>query len=125
DLKELIEAGRDKLSSKVSVIGFCAILGEDEAFGVPSNKVFSARFPLRNKPLVEGEQIRDWGLKTENSVIFPYDSEIAFNLDDDQSRYLWPLRTQLWGRNTFGKQTYKDAGRHFAEYHQIPVDRNK
>jgi hypothetical protein len=125
DLKELIEAGRDKLSSKVSVIGFCAILGEDEAFSVPSSKVVPARFPLKNKPLVEGEQIRDWGLKTENSVIFPYDSEISFNLDDDQSRYLWPLRTQLWGRNTFGKQTFKDAGRHFAEYHQIPVDRNK
>ena len=39
-------------------------------------------------------------------------------------KWWWPLRTRLWARATFGKQSYREAGRHFGEYHQIPKERN-
>lgn len=125
DLKGLLETDNGQLASRVSVIGFGAILGEDEAFGIPSTKVSSAQFPLQNRPLVEGDQVRDWDLCSSTTVLFPYNKHIELSVDEQQARYLWPLRSQLWARNTFGKQTYKAAGRHFAEYHQIPTDRNK
>lgn len=125
DLKALIEGDHVSLSSKIAVIGFGAILGEDEAFGVPSEKVSASRFPCRNRSLVEGDLVRDWSLVSGTKVLFPYDNEIALEVDFEQERYLWPYRAQLWSRNTFGKLTYKEAGRHYSEYHQIPVGRNK
>ncbi|EAZ99554.1 BREX-2 system adenine-specific DNA-methyltransferase PglX [Marinobacter sp. ELB17] len=125
ELKEFIEAEKARLGSIVSLIGFGAILGEDDAFGVPHEKVGSVSFPLQNRPLVEGDQVRDWALGSVTAVIFPYDHDINLSIDRGQKKYLWPLRTQLWSRKTFGEKTYKEAGRHFAEYHQIPVGRNK
>ncbi|MBR9910595.1 MAG: BREX-2 system adenine-specific DNA-methyltransferase PglX [Gammaproteobacteria bacterium] len=125
ELKELIEADNERLSSKIDVNGFGAILGEDEIFGVPKARVLSCRFPSRNRPLVEGEQVRDWSLNASTMVFFPYDLDINFSITFDQERYVWPLRTNLWARNTFGNMTYRAAGRHFAEYHQIPKERNK
>ncbi|TXH88798.1 MAG: BREX-2 system adenine-specific DNA-methyltransferase PglX [Pseudomonas sp.] len=125
DLKAIIEGDHTPLSAKVTAIGFGAILGEDEAFGVPTGKLSACRFPKRRRPLIEGDLLRDWVLQSANTVLFPYTPEIALEVDSEQEKYLWPLRVQLWGRNTFGKLSYKDAGRHYAEYHQIPVERNK
>jgi hypothetical protein len=126
DLKTLLESETKKiLSSEISVIGFGAILGEDDAFGIPVEKVASSRFPATRRPLIEGEFVRDWGLSSATTVLFPYDDKIMFGLCDESLKYLWPLRTPLWSRNTFGKQTYKGAGRSYAEYHQIPVERNQ
>ncbi|MBN8431454.1 BREX-2 system adenine-specific DNA-methyltransferase PglX [Microbulbifer salipaludis] len=125
ELKDLIERGRERLLSRIDINGFGAILGEDEAFAVPSNKLSSCRFPKKYRLLVEGDQVRDWSLNASKAVFFPYDSEILFSISREQERYAWPLRTILWARNTFGKKTYKASGRHFAEYHQIPRERNK
>jgi len=125
DLKALIEGDHIPLSERVMVIGFGAILGEDEAFGAPTRKLSACRFPQRKRPLVEGDLVRDWMLDSGTTVLFPYNNDIALEVDSEQKQYLWPLRAQLWARNTFGKLTYRDAGRHYAEYHQIPVERNK
>ena len=125
ELKKLVEHNRRMLESKVDVIGFGAILGEDEAFGVPSEKVTSVNFPACQRPLVEGDKVRDWNLQPATTVLFPYSPKIEFCIDESQTQYLWPLRTNLWARNTFGKHTYRNAGRHYAEYHQIPRERNK
>lgn len=126
DLKLLLEGSADTpLSANILVIGFGAILGEDEAFGVPESRNSCTNLPEPNRPLVEGELVRDWSLDSETTVLFPYDDDISFELTDGIVRYLWRLRSVLWSRNTFGKQTYKEAGRSFAEYHQIPVDRNR
>lgn len=125
DLKAIIEGNCSLLSAKISVIGFGAILGEDEAFGIPARKLNACRFPLRRRQLVEGELVRDWSLSSATTVLFPYTEAISLQVDAEQHKYLWPLRTQLWARNTFGKLSYRDAGRHYAEYHQIPADRNR
>jgi hypothetical protein len=125
DLKAIIEADCSLLLAKISVIGFGAILGEDEAFGIPVRKLNACRFPLRRRQLVEGELVRDWSLSSATTVLFPYTETISLQVDTEQDKYLWPLRTQLWARNTFGNLNYRSAGRHYAEYHQIPADRNR
>ncbi|MGV0053642.1 BREX-2 system adenine-specific DNA-methyltransferase PglX [Stutzerimonas sp. 381-2] len=125
ELKALIDGEHVTLSSKVKSIGFGAILGEDEAFGVPTCRLNACRFPRSNRQLVEGDLVRDWALCSATTVIFPYNAEIDLEVDQEQTKYLWPIRSQLWARKTFGKLSYKDAGRHYAEYHQIPVERNK
>ncbi len=125
DLKQIIESGKIALEEKIALIGFGAILGEDEAFGVPSSRLRAINLPSQSRPLVEGEQVRDWSLGYTTVILFPYDNNIVLKITRDVEEFLWPLRSLLWQRNTFGNQTYKDAGRSYAEYHQIPVDRNK
>jgi hypothetical protein len=125
ELKELFEAKSASLDEFIDVIGFGAILGEDEAFGVPVEKVSCTHFPNNRRPLIEGNQVRDWVLNSATTVLYPYSEKVEFAIDLQQNQYLWPLRTNLWSRNTFGKHTYKAAGRHFGEYHQIPRERNQ
>ena len=68
--------------------------------------------------------MRDWALRSRTVVIFPYSNEIVFRPEELMLKWWWPLRTRLWARATFGKQSYREAGRHFGEYHQIPRERN-
>jgi len=125
DLKIYVENEKDTLSSRADVIGFGAILGEDDLFEMPLGRVSCSRFPKERKYLVNGDQVRDWSLNLSSSVIFPYDSSIDYSRSKDIDNYLWPYRNLLWNRKTFSKETYKDAGKGFYEYHQIPVGRNK
>jgi hypothetical protein len=126
ELKEFLEESADKkLKDFIDVIGFGAILGEDEAFGIPPEKIKACRLPEHYRPLIEGELVRDWQLESQITVLFPYDKDIELLDNPEIKRWLWPLRTVLWSRGTFGKQTYKDAGRTYYEYHQIPKERNK
>jgi len=125
ELKAEIEEDREALNSYIDLIGFGAILGEDDAFGVPAQKTGATSLPSTNRPLIEGEYIRDWSASYSTIVLFPYDKDINFDLSADARQFLWPLRTLLWQRQTFGKQTYKEAGKAYAEYHQIPAERNR
>ena len=124
-LKQFIEDNSTStLSEKVEVIGFGAVLGEDDAFTIPTELVRSQHVPYRVRNLVEGDLVRDWTLNSRTTVMFPYTDEIEYEPEDTMLTRWWPLRTTLWARATFGKQTYREAGRHFGEYHQIPKERN-
>ena len=124
-LKMLIEHNSaDTLAQHVDVIGFGAILGEDDAFGVPVEAVRSSKIPHQRRRLVEGDLVRNWSLRSRTTVVFPYSDEIDFQPDESMLKWWWPLRTRLWNRATFGNQPYHEAGRHFGEYHQIPKERN-
>jgi hypothetical protein len=126
ELKEYLEEiAVDRLNSKVLCIGFSAILGEDEIFGEPSSSPRLRTLPKDNKrPIVEGDKVRDWTLDWDTTVLFPYDREL--NLVDESvvRSWLWPMRSLLWQRNDFSKKSYRNAGRKYWEYHQIPVERN-
>ncbi|MCB1053328.1 MAG: BREX-2 system adenine-specific DNA-methyltransferase PglX, partial [Acidobacteria bacterium] len=104
-------------------IGFGAILGEDDAFTARINSIKSSLI----KPLVPGEVIRDWVLATCLSVIFPYDEQNDFKLVPLEHlpfpERFWKLRTYLFDRKDFSKKTYREIGRPYFEYHQIPTKR--
>ena len=127
ELKELLEASsKNRLEMLVDCIGFSAILGEDEAFGDPPNSQRLRILPNENRrPLIEGEQLRDWSLTWQTEALFPYNSLISLVEEIVVHKWLWPLRTTLYSRPDFSKKTYREAGRNYWEYHQIPVERNQ
>jgi hypothetical protein len=127
ELKEAIEAAASKsLGTLCDSIGFGAILGEDDAFGRAVGAPALASLPSELKrPLVEGDLVRDWSLRSRTEVLFPYSPSIELVNEDVVSERLWPLRTVLRNRADFSKKTYAEAGRPYWEYHQIPVDKNR
>ena len=127
ELKEQLEENAAKrLGTLVNCIGFGAILGEDEAFGDPiSSPRMRLLPPTHRRVVVEGDQVRDWRALPRIEVLFPYTNDIQLCSEDVIHKWFWPLRTVLWGRNDFSKSSYRDCGRPYWEYHQIPVDRNR
>jgi type I restriction-modification system DNA methylase subunit len=127
ELKEQIEgAGENELAGLQDCIGFGAIMGEDDAFGSPRGSTRVRSLPTGHaRPLVEGEFVRDWGLTWETDVLFPYSEAIELCEEAEVFRWLWQLRTILSLRSDFSNRTYKECGRAYWEYHQIPVERNR
>ena len=125
-LKAIENAGIEKLNSIATEIGFGAILGEDAAFILGKTNADSRRdagIPIR--PLVLGDDVRDWTHHDTTEVIFPYDKGINLLGESVIESGFWPLRSYLWARNVFGGQTFRQAGRGFWEYHQMPVERSR
>ncbi len=127
DLKSLLdERGQTILGDLVVSVGPGVILGEDEAFGAPSysNRIRALPGALK-RPLVEGQSVRDWSLVSLTSVLFPYNDKIELLAHETILRWLWAFRAVLEARKDFSNKTYRECGRPYWEYHQIPVDRNR
>ena len=127
ELKELIEDGASRsLGDLTESIGFGAILGEDDAFGIPEACRNRNSLPDQHlRPLIEGEYIRDWSFSSSTLVVFPYDKDINLVTDNAILDFLWPSRIVLGSRADFSKRSYAEVGRPHWEYHQIPIDRNR
>ncbi len=125
-LEAVNSASTSILQSNVTAIGFGSILGEDDAFMLSSSKSDLRRTSfIRVMPLVEGDTVRDWHVTPVTEVMFPYNTEIELCAEKDLDDTLWLLRTHLALRNDFGGRTYRDAGRDYWTYHQIPIERNR
>lgn len=125
-LEAIVANSESLLSNHVTEIGFGAILGEDDAFMLANSASDERRAENPNTlPLVEGEVIRDWDVTPATEVLFPYDDSITLRAETPIIDALWPLRTILWARNDFSRQRYRDAGRAYWSYHQIPQERNR
>lgn len=127
DVKAAIDnAGSSSVAEFANSIGFGAILGEDDAFSAPlSAPGFRMLTPNQRRPLVEGDRVRDWALVSSTAIYFPYSAEIELISCSQVWDGLWALRTLLWDRNAFSRRSYRDEGRTYWEYHQIPVERNR
>lgn len=127
ELKEQLDASGILLFRDViDTIGFGAVLGEDDAFELPKSPYLKKKIqPELYRKLVVGDAIRDWHINILSEIIFPYTSKIILRDLHEVERYLWRCRALLEGRKDFSNQTYREAGRPYWEYHQIPVERNK
>jgi hypothetical protein len=69
--------------------------------------------------------VRDWNLTVTDIVFAPYsDSGLMPEFEMATAmRWLWPMRTTLGGRITFGRTTYAEEGRPWWGWHQVTVDR--
>ncbi|TDQ53762.1 BREX-2 system adenine-specific DNA-methyltransferase PglX [Actinorugispora endophytica] len=120
--------GNSKLDGLVERIGFYGDTHADEAFTLP--KTISVGLRARDEwfafPSSRGEDVRDWGAKEEDFVVFPYGSTknplLAHEIGQSFIRRFWGFRTTLWGRGTFGGGTYLSSGRLWWEWHQLPKD---
>jgi len=123
----VVEAAAVKtLAAVAPIIGRVGATSADDIF-VSNRKAF-ARQNVSNdesRPLVTGEDIRDWTVADANSVIFLYSTEGLKALLQSMGayRWLWPCRTILWSRATFSDGSYREAGRTWWEWHQVALDR--
>ena len=132
-LKALVEDGCEnrldgfvKVERGKPVIGFCAVLGEDEAFSRPLHHHALSKIEHEHKRLTaRGDDIRDWEIHPCEQVMFPYDESIELIEVPSILKSLWELRGSLEGRSDYGDKSYKQSGRTFWEYHQIPKSRNQ
>jgi|HubBroStandDraft_1064217.scaffolds.fasta_scaffold00063_37 hypothetical protein len=127
DIQSAIERGsKCRLGELTTSIGFYQDTHADDAFVQPTN--FFRRYSLLDyaRPQVRGDGCRDWSCSADESILFPYDSDLvqfASLPNTPPLGWFWSLRTALWNRTTFGGGTYQTAGRPWYDFHQFPTAR--
>lgn len=113
------------LSSLGPSVGVVAISAEDDVFIRPLDawgRGGVATDYLR--PMVAGDGCRDWVVESPEAALFPYDLDGLVDIGALGSlTALWPYRTGLWARQTFGGDSYRMAGRTWWEWHQTTLAR--
>ncbi|SHE75311.1 hypothetical protein SAMN02745148_01048 [Modicisalibacter ilicicola DSM 19980] len=113
EAKMSIENGSSsKLGSAIVDLGRSTHTGEDHVFYLPPKSLKTQGLLEYSVPLIEGEQIRDWGIDGGLWSILPYyqdSGRVMLDLSDSLSRYLWGYKTILKNRKDFG-QYIEDRG---------------
>lgn len=127
DLKNVLDDGAtQKLAAAVRLVGVMGMTNIDDAFLAPREAFARKRVePDLVRFLVTGELVRDYGINSGDSVFFPYNSHGLLDIHEFPGAYkwVWPVRTEAWNRATFSKNTYREDGRTWWEWHQIGLDR--
>jgi hypothetical protein len=128
DLKALLEArAKTVLGEVVESIGFMCITKQDDVFSQPAGTFDRWNIERQyQRSFVIGEMIRDWTLDGELTIFFPYDPLTKIRqLSQAVLRPLWPFKAILDGRAVFGGKTFREAGKYWYEYGQIPQGRTE
>lgn len=129
DLKEAIESvGIATFGIYTTAMGFFGISAADEVMLADVNSFRRRGVETDHmRPLISGDEVRDWCATSELYTLFPYDADGLRPIDETRGahRWLWPCRTFLGSRTTFAKRTYFEEGRSWWEWHQIALDRIK
>ncbi len=129
DVKESIEAvSTETFSKKTIAMGFFGISAADEVMLADKASLFRRGVePERLRPMISGDELRDWSASPQFHAIFPYDNEKLLPISDSEGahRWLWPTKAYLGARTTFSKRTYIEEGRPWWEWHQIALERIK
>ena len=127
DLKETIEAvGTETFGSKTTAMGFFGISAADEIMLADHASLLRRGVEAeRLRPVISGDEVRDWASAPQFFALFPYDTEQLLPIESSEGahRWLWPARALLGARVTFSKRTYQEEGRPWWEWHQIALDR--
>ncbi|HEY5375205.1 MAG TPA: BREX-2 system adenine-specific DNA-methyltransferase PglX [Polyangiaceae bacterium] len=125
DLKALIEHRASARLGELATLGVGGMSNADDVFicdtGHSPRRGISASVV---RALAIGEEVRDWSHSRTIEVYFPYDNDLLLVEPKGSTlRFLWPYRTTLWARATFGGGTYRSDGRKWWQWHQVTVDR--
>ena len=119
-------AARFRIGEIARRVGVFGIMGADEAMILEESFLLRRELEQTNvRPLVVGEQVRDFSLSEGRLAWFPYDEHHQLRplaAASSWERYLWPMRTELGNRSTFSGGTYISDGRPWYEWHQLPKD---
>jgi hypothetical protein len=114
------------LGSLVGFIGYTGQTNADPAF-LASPADFRRRRvdPAFVRQFVNGEAVRDFVIGQSASSIFPYNERGLQHINGSPGalKWLWPSRTVTWARATFSKNTYRQEGRTWWEWHQVALSR--
>ena len=127
ELKQYIDSGCQLTLRQFSdAAGFLGMSHADDVMVAPL--LVFIRHSLEKKmfrPLIIGESVRNWCITISDAAFFPYDDKHLLDLADftHASRFLFPYRSILRTRATFGGGTYLSEGRPWWEWHQIALQR--
>lgn len=128
ELKEQLEEYVAKtLEQQVISVGFASFSGEDDVFIAPRG-TFS-RFAIPSsliRPLVKGENVRDWSILSDEEALCPYDQSTHKPLDYGsiaEVRHLWMARTLLFKTKGFGNKSKTETGSNWWEWFRWIPDR--
>lgn len=118
------EAARGTLCRVSSEVGFGAVTREDDAYRVSTAVCLRHGISKEQiRPLVAGEEVRDWGINDPTAAIWPYDPEsLEAVVREPVLRFLWPWRAQLSSRIAYGL-TQIQRGLAWHEYSMFFRDR--
>ncbi len=117
---------RDFLSADV---GFMFVIGRNDIFMLSPGTARRLRLSASVfKALNVGDEIRNYELRGQEVVIFPYQPDtlklLKFAKASPEGRYFACFEQELSDRPTFGG-TFGEDGRAPYQYHQLPVERAK
>lgn len=114
--------GNRSVTREVRELGVFGMTNADEAMLAPRSALVRRGVELDyTKPLIVGDAVRDWSVVEGDFALFPYQDGdlVAITSMPGLAAWLWPTRTVLGNRATFGKSTYFDEGRPWWEWHQV------
>lgn len=125
ELKQTLDEAGDQFRSILrSTPGFMSICGYDGAAVGP--KFSLIRHGVEKsavRPLIRGEDARDWRVNVLEEAFFPYVDRTDEVIRDESLpgalHRFWLLRSTLEKRHTFSGITFREAGRHWWEWHQL------
>jgi hypothetical protein len=120
--------GSRLVTREVRELGVFGMTNADEAMLSPRSALVRRGVePDYVKPLIVGDAVRDWTVEAGDFALFPYqgDELVALQVMPRLATWLWPARTVLGNRATFGKSTYFDEGRPWWEWHQVAPRRGR
>ena len=120
-LKDTIESNGTPLIQFVHSIGIAAVTGEDDLFIVGSRDA-SERHHLESvRPLVTGNEVRDWLLESTQCALWSYDDSFVAREPNGlrgHLEYMWPYRTSISRRKRFGIPIL-DRGMEWHEWQEL------
>ena len=129
-LIRVVERGSNtRLGQHCLAIGFVCITKQDDVF-VQDHAVLH-RFDIKEserRSFGIGEEVRNWSHSSTLEVLFPYRDDLTTRTECEflsSLQFMWPFREDLYSRKVFGGQTYREAGKPWYEFGQIPVERFK
>lgn len=125
-LKDVNGANSRTLGAVAESLGIVCFTLEDDVYVLPAAAI--RRWRIRQaRPMVLGDQLRDWTHAIETIAIFPYDRTFApIDVDEEQSdllRVMWPYRTNLSSSKMFGGVTKVDFGLKWTEYGRLTASK--
>lgn len=127
-LDNLEEAGVSRLRDKVVRVGLFGDSHSDTAMVVRPGYPRRLHLPEALFPeTVGGEDVRDYRATSRSRAWFPYDQSHGLRPESELLaglKNLWPYKTELGNRSTFGGGTYFSEGQSWYSWHQLPRDKD-
>ncbi|GAA1843342.1 BREX-2 system adenine-specific DNA-methyltransferase PglX [Asanoa iriomotensis] len=114
-------ASSTSLSDIDAVVGFYAITGADDAYFLPTVETARRLGDLPVRWMIEGDEVRDYGLNPGNLAVWPYDDSLRVvdYLAPKLEQFLWPSKPILLDRKRFGTPVTEIKNFAWFEYREF------
>ena len=121
-----LETAADSLLNDVtSSIGITCFTLEDSVYLV--DLASPERRGLKNvRPMLLGDQLRDWSEAPDILAIFPYDDDFQpIDVEENLNllQFLWPYKTSISNSKMFGDRTKVESGLKWTEYGRLTASK--